>query len=406
MTMLRIAMVGTRGVPAHYGGFETAIEEVGQRLAAKGHEVTVYCRYVGESGPVPDVHLGMRLVHLPAMHKRALETLSHTGVSVLHLLRHRTDAAIVFNAANAPYLPLIRAAGIPVATHVDGLEWKRAKWNGMGKRYYRMVEALAVKWSDLLIADAMGIQDYYRERFEADTVYLAYGAPIIDGGAHHRLAELALQPRKYHLVVARFEPENHIHMIVEGYVRSNAVHPLVVVGSAPYSNAYTGLVHALGDQRVRFVGGVWDQELLDQLYANARVYWHGHSVGGTNPSLLRAIGSGAPTNAFDVDFNREVLAGAGRYFSDPDDVASLVMQAEEPRGQAELAERGALGRQLARRYDWDLVADGYEQLCFDLVAAKVSAPSRHARRTARRLAQQVILGHQTPGAEPTPGARQ
>lgn len=388
MNALRIAMIGTRGVPAHYGGFETAIEEVGRRLAAKGHEVTVYCRHQDPSAPVPAEHLGMKLVHLPALHKRALETLSHTGVSVLHLLRNRTDAAIVFNAANAPFLPLIRAAGIPVATHVDGLEWKRAKWGGAGKRYYRTVEALAVRWSDALIADALGIQNYYRQRFDADTVYLAYGAPILEDGKHHRLAEVNLEPRKYHLVVARFEPENHVHLIVEGYVRSNAVNPLVVVGSAPYSDAYTRLVHGLGDERVRFMGGVWDQELLDQLYANARVYWHGHSVGGTNPSLLRAIGSGAPTNAYDVDFNREVLGGAGRYFMHPDDVAALVAEAEDPgHGEAELPARGSMARQLARRYDWDLVADGYEQLCRDLVTARTTHASPERR-----------AGHQAAGA--------
>jgi len=367
MNGLRIAMVGTRGVPAHYGGFETAIEEIGQRLCARGHKVTVYCRDLDGNAARESTYLGMDLVYLPALHKRALETLSHTGFSVMHLLRHRPDAAIVFNAANAPYLPLFRAAGIPVATHVDGLEWKRAKWGRGGQRYYRGMEALAVRWSDALIADAVGIQNYYRDKFAAETVYLAYGAPILDNAPSHRLAELQVEPHGYHLVVARFEPENHIALIVEGYVRSQAKAPLIVVGSAPYSDGYTRLVHSLGDERVRFVGGVWDQELLDQLYAHCLVYWHGHSVGGTNPSLLRAIGSAAPTNAFDVDFNREVLSNSGRYFVGPDDVAALAEEAEVQ--LSPLRERGALGQQLARRFDWDMVAAGYEQLCADLVLA-------------------------------------
>lgn len=402
MNGLKIAMVGTRGVPAHYGGFETAIEEIGRRLAARGHSVTVYCRHSSDAVPAPERHLGMELVHLPALRRRSLETLSHTGLSVLHLLRHRHDAAIVFNAANAPFLPLLRAAGIPVATHVDGLEWKRAKWGTMGRRYYLRVEAMAVKWSDVLIADAIGIQNYYREKFDADTVYLAYGAPIHDGGATDRLAGIGLLPDRYHLVVARFEPENHVDMIVDGYVRSPAQDPLVVVGSAPYSDAYTRLVHGLGDSRVRFLGGVWDQELLDQLYANARIYWHGHSVGGTNPSLLRAIGSGTATNAFDVDFNREVLSDAGRYFSAAEDVAALAAAAEAP--DADLAARGGLGRQLAGRYDWDKVADGYERLCQEL------AVQRHGRRRvatgqlspqparAVRLVREPLRRH-SPGAD-------
>jgi glycosyltransferase involved in cell wall biosynthesis len=373
MSGLHIAMVGTRGVPARYGGFETAIEEIGQRLVQRGHRVTVYCREMGD-GARPARHLGMDLVHLPALRKRSLETLSHTGLSVAHLLRHRPDAAIVFNAANAPYLPAIRAAGVPVATHVDGLEWKRAKWGRAGRNYYQLVERLAVRWSDALIADAAGIQDYYREKFDADTVYLAYGAPLQAGGGTDRLGELGLAPRGYHLVVARFEPENHVHLIVEGFARSAARLPLVVVGSAPYSDRYTSMVHGLGDDRVRFVGGIWDQELLDQLYANALVYWHGHTVGGTNPSLLRAIGSGTATNAFDVGFNREVLETAGRYFAGPDDVTRLVHEAESPGSDADA--RGRHARQLARRYNWDDVAAGYEQLCEGLLSTR----SRSARQ--------------------------
>src|SRR4051812_10511003 len=269
-------MVGTRGVPARYGGFETAVEEVGRRLADRGHRVVVYCRTVpGAEEPPPAEHLGMELVHLPAARRRALETLSHTALSVRHLLTHRTDAAIVFNAANSPLLPVLRAARIPVATHVDGLEWKRAKWGPVGRRYYRAAEALAVRWSDALIADAQGIADYYRDAFAAPTTLLAYGAPLIEPGTD-RLAELGLEPGGFHLVVARFEPENHVHVIVDGYRRATAGRPLAVVGSAPYSDAYTRQVRGLGDDRVRFLGGIWDQDLLDQLYAHSYTYLHGH----------------------------------------------------------------------------------------------------------------------------------
>ena len=387
MSGLHVAMVGTRGVPAHYGGFETAIEEIGQRLVQRGHRITVYCRDMGEGTEKPSEHLGMELVHLPAMRKRSLETLSHTGLSVAHLLRHRPDAAILFNAANAPYLPAFRAARIPVATHVDGLEWKRAKWGKGGQNYYRTVERLAVRLSDALIADAVGIQDYYRQKFDADTVYLAYGAPLLAEGNTDKLGQLGLKPQAYHLVVARFEPENHVHLIVDGFVRSRSELPLIVVGSAPYSNRYTSAVHGLADARVRFVGGIWDQELLDQLYANALVYWHGHSVGGTNPSLLRAIGSGTATNAFDVGFNREVLEHSGRYFSDPQDVASLVVEAERP--GSDVAARGEQARLIAHRYSWDLVTDGYEELCHDLARLRVHS-ARSAYRRLPASAQQSI----------------
>ena len=378
---LSVALVGTRGVPARYGGFETAVEEVGRRLAERGHRVVVYCRTVpGESTAPPATHLGMDLVHLPAARKRSLETLSHSALSVGHLLAHRTDAAFVFNAANAPLLPVLRAARIPVATHVDGLEWKRAKWGPTGQRYYRAAEAMAVRWSDALIADAEGIADYYRREFHAPTTLLTYGAPMIDPGSD-RLAELGLEPGAFHLVVARFEPENHVDVIVDGYRRSSASKQLVVVGSAPYSDAYTERVHSLADDRVRFLGGVWDQRQLDQLYAHCYTYLHGHSVGGTNPSLLRAIGAGAAVLAFDVDFNREVVAEAGRYFTDAADVAAVLQAAEAD--PADVQRNGDRSRELAADYDWDDVAGGYEELAHQLAGRRY--PRR--RPTGRRWPQ-------------------
>ena len=393
---MRIAMVGTRGVPARYGGFETAVEEVGQRLASRGHSVRVYCR--AEEGELPPTYLGMELVRLPAVKRRSLETLSHTGVSAFHLVGSPTDAAFVFNSANAPWLPVLRAARIPVATHVDGLEWKRAKWGPTGQRYYRWAESAAVRLSDALIADAEGIADYYRETFQAQTELISYGAPVRDQIDSFKLDSLGLTPRDYHLVVARFEPENHVDRIVEGFRRSGAAGRLVVVGSAPYAEAYTQRILALAgdDPRITFLGGVWDQELLDQLYGNCLTYLHGHSVGGTNPSLLRAIGASAPSIAFDVPFNREVLLEHGRYFATAEDVAHAVDAAEDDR-LGTLA-RGAHLRERAKFYDWDDVADQYEELARSLIAGTTSGPQR-----GRRLrTPQPEWGVTGAGAAPSP----
>ncbi|MGY1750353.1 DUF1972 domain-containing protein [Modestobacter sp. SYSU DS0511] len=392
---LRIALVGTRGVPARYGGFETAVEEVGRRLADAGHDVVVYCRTAADQ-PRPATHLGMRLVHLPALRRRSLETLSHTGLSVAHLLAHRVDAAVVFNAANAPWLPLLRAARIPVATHVDGLEWQRAKWGGVGKRYYRVVEALSVRWSDALIADAQGIADYYRDEFSAPTEQIAYGAPKLDDPADDKLTAAGLTAGGFHLVVARFEPENHVDVIVDGYRRSDARLPLVVVGSAPYADDYTRRVHALADDRVRFLGGVWDQELLDQLYRHCATYLHGHSVGGTNPSLLRAIGAGAATIAYDVSFNREVLETSGRYFRTAGDVAAALAESEAD--VAGTRRRGKRARLLAARYDWDHVAAAYEALCQRLATRDFP----RSRPSGRRLRLGPAAAPGEPVATPRP----
>jgi glycosyltransferase involved in cell wall biosynthesis len=382
---MRIALVGTRGVPASYGGFETAVEEVGKRLALLGHEVTVYCRGEAASG---QEFLGMRLVHLPAVSNKHLETLSHTGLSATHLVVHRApDVAVVFNAANAPFLPVLRARRIPVATHVDGLEWRRDKWGAGGRGYYRMAESLAVRWSDALIADARGIQDYYREEFGTRATLIAYGAPLLVDLPGGRLAELGLTSGRFHVVVARFEPENHVHVAVQAMLDSGAQYPLVVVGSAPYAHEHTSHIEALAarDRRVRLVGSVYDQELLDQLYAHALTYVHGHSVGGTNPSLLRAMGAQTAVLAYDVPFNREVLGRDGRFFRTAPELARLIEAAEAvPRDAVARGQR--LRERAAALYRWDEVARRYEQLCADLVAGVRlrSAASGRRRSTERR----------------------
>ena len=369
---LRIALMGTRGVPARYGGFETAMEEVGRRLAAEGHDVTVYCRSGNSGADVePTEYLGMRLVHLPALHHRSLETLSHTFLSAAHALvsRRRFDAVVMCNSANAAALPLLRLAGAPVAVHVDGLEWRRTKWGRVGRQYYRIAEALSVRWADALIADAYGIERYYDDEFGARTDGIAYGAPDMSHVGTDQLHEVGVEPGKFHLIVARFEPENHVDLIIEGYLRSNATLPLIVVGSTPYPSEHSARIEALAatSDRVRLLGGVWDQRLLDQLYAGAFTYLHGHSVGGTNPSLLRAMGAGTATIAYDVIFNREVAGNHALYAGSPGEFAAAIDEAEADiyrteRGGASLFERARV------RYSWDDVATAYGVLCARLSA--------------------------------------
>lgn len=383
---VRIAMLGTRGVPAQYGGFETAIEEIGRRLVERGHQVVVYRRSSQTDTTRPTTHLGMELVTLPALHSKSLETPSHTLLSVLHAItRDRFDAVFMFNAANSIYLPLLRLRRLRTAVHVDGLEWKRSKWNGLGQRFYRIAEQLSVRWADALIADARGIARYYETTFGAKTELLTYGAPIIERSADDPIDEVGLTPGRYHLVVARFEPENHVHVILDGYCRSSAEFPLVVVGSAPYSDAYTDRLRAIADDdpRVRFFGPVWDQSLLDRLYANCCLYLHGHSVGGTNPSLLRAMGAGAATAAYDVNFNREVLGNGAMFFDSPSQVRACVEDAEsDPENTSRLGHR--LRERASRQYKWSEVADGYEALAKRLTHGETSQGEVSGRRIRHR----------------------
>jgi glycosyltransferase involved in cell wall biosynthesis len=286
---------------------------------------------------------------------------------VLHAVsRWRPDVAFVFNAANAPLLPVLRIARVPVAVHVDGLEWKRAKWAGAGARYYRWAERWSVRLADEVIADSRGIADHVRAEHGRQARFVPYGAPLLDAAAD-RLGEFGLRRHGFHLVVARFAPENHVLEIVDGYVRSAASRPLVVVGAAPYEDHYTARVHAAarGDSRVRFLGEIWDAELLGQLYGNALSYLHGHSVGGTNPSLLQAMGAGAPVSAYDVVFNREVVSGQARLWTSAAEAAAAVL-ADEADVEA-AAERGRKGRgHVEVAYRWDDVAAEYEALARSL----------------------------------------
>lgn len=354
--------MGTRGVPAQYGGFETAVEEIGKRLVTRGFDVTVYCRNPGQ-------HLaeyeGMTLVNAPAIRHRIAETLSHTAASTAHaIIRGRPDVVLLLNAANAPFLKPLKYAGIPTAIHLDGLESKREKWRGTGAKYYRWAEKAAVLWGQEVIADAQAIADYVQAKYGRTCVVIPYGAEVIHPG-HDRLAEVNAVADGYHLVVARFEPENHVLDAVHAYRHCAETRPLLVVGSAPYSQWYVERVRAAvgSDPRIRLVGSIYDQELLDQLYGNAVTYIHGHSVGGTNPSLLRAMGAGAPILGYDVEFTREVTADYALFWKDAAELTSLFDAIVSGREDQALADFAAHGRKrIAAAYQWDAVTDQYEDL--------------------------------------------
>lgn len=367
---MRIAILGTRGVPARYGGFETAVEEIGQRLVQRGHEVTVYCRNPGQH---QTEYLGMRLVNLPAVRHRFTETLSHTALSAAHaVIKDHPEVVLLLNAGNAPMLKPLKLAGIPTAIHLDGLESKREKWRGAGARYYRWAEDASVRWGQEVIADAQAIADHVQRKYGRECVVIAYGAPVIHPSAS-RLGELDLEAGDYHLIVARLEPENHVLEAVHAYRASNETKPLIVVGAAPYSQSYVEQISlaVAGDVRIRVVGSIYDQELLNQLYGNARSYIHGHSVGGTNPSLLRAMGAGAAVLAYDVEFNREVTASQAMFWADAPSLTLLLDSIAAGTQDEHLAQLRASSQQrIAEAYQWDDVTDKYEELIQRLAASR------------------------------------
>jgi glycosyltransferase involved in cell wall biosynthesis len=362
-------MMGTRGVPAAYGGFETAVEEIGSRMVAAGHEVIVYCRH---SAMKPRYHLGMQLVHLPAPRLKAFETLAHTTMSALHCVMRRggTDCIFLFNSANSVLIPLLRLCRASVALHPDGLEHRRAKWGRIGRRYYKFAESFAVRKADDLIADAEAIGDYFQVTYGIQPTVIPYGSPIVSDSTGIALRKFGLTREGYHLIVARFEPENNIKMALEGYIRSATETPLVVVGDGPYSSSLRRELYAMAGRRnVVFLGAIYDQTLLDDLTASAQTYIHGHSVGGTNPMLLRAMGARTAVMAHDNIFNREVLDSTGQFFDSPVVLAASLRSLEDsPLERSRLA-ANALER-AKKFYDWDLVTQDYIRLAERLASAR------------------------------------
>jgi glycosyltransferase involved in cell wall biosynthesis len=311
----------------------------------------------------------MRLVNLPAPRRRAIETLGHTFISAVHASRLGLDCVVLFNAANAPLLPLLR---MPVAVHLDGLEWKRGKWAGRGQQYLRWAERRAVLHADRVVADARAIQKYVSDTYGAGSEFIPYGALLLGEDTDSSNLPAGLKPRQYHLVVARFEPENSVEMILRAYLASDAKLPLLLVGDAPYESSYRttciGLASSSAD--VLNVGAVWDQAVLDACYAHCLTYLHGHTVGGTNPSLLRAMGAGACVVARDVVFNREVAGPDARFFSSDAELGRHIVELEAAPLVA-AGEGGRLRKRAASAYRWDAVAQSYEQLCADLCSGGV-----------------------------------
>jgi len=358
---MRIAVVGTRGIPARYGGFETFAEELATRLVARGHQVSVYCRQ-RHSGRL---YRGVRLIYLPALRHKYLETLSHTLLATIHLVRHRPEVALYCNAANAIFTALARAAGVPVALNVDGLERKRRKWNFLGRAWYRLSERLATLVPNAVVADAATIGAYYRKRYNKETIFIPYGAPIGRLASTAVLAELGLEPRRYFLYVSRMEPENNALLVRESFERLDTELKLVMVGDAPYAKDYIRRVRQTRDPRILFPGAIYGtgyHELLSHCFA----YIHATEVGGTHPALIEAMGRGALTLYLRTEENHEVASGAAIPFTD--DLAEQMRRLlEMPEEERERWRELAIDR-VRERYCWERVTDAYEELFASLLS--------------------------------------
>lgn len=357
---VRVAIAGARGIPANYGGFETFAAELAPRLVRRGFSVTVYCRPRYSDASRPSQFDGVRLIYLPSIGRRSLESPSAELLCSLHALKDRPDILYVLGfRASAFYVPH-RLLGRNLVFNTDGFDWQRSKWSPLARRYLRMSAGIGVRLaSGGLVADSRVTAEYYASTYGRRPIYLSYGAALLTTSAPDIVASYGLEPGRYYLVVARVEPENHVRSVIEAYLQSGSEAPLAVVGSQNYNTAYGSAVMHLRSDRVRLLGGIYTDGHLDALYQGCFAYIHGHEVGGTNPSLVRAMGAGALILANGVSYNREVLADAGLYWSPASaDLPRVIKTVERDQSLAAHLRSAARAR-AAAHYDWEAIADGY-----------------------------------------------
>ena len=360
----RFAILGTRGIPASYGGFETFAEELATRLVARGHRVTVYCRQRREETE----YRGVSLVYLPTLQHKYLDTIAHTFISTLHLLFHRQDAVLYCNGANALFTFPPRLFRVPVALNVDGLERKRKKWNRLAKTWYLVSEWLATFCPTAVVTDARNIEDYYLERYQKSTTFIPYGAELGKVATRDVLPRLGLEPGRYFLYVSRMEPENNALLVRESFERLETGMKLALIGDAPYSREYIARVRDTKDPRIVMPGAIYGPG-YHELLSNCFAYIHATEVGGTHPALIEAMGRGAAVLYLDTSENNEVAGGTGLPFDTGTLTATMEKMLAMSDDEREEWRRRASAR-VSERYTWDRVTNQYEELLLRLAGAR------------------------------------
>ncbi|MFZ1925289.1 MAG: DUF1972 domain-containing protein [Solirubrobacteraceae bacterium] len=357
---MKLAIIGSRGFPSTYGGYETLVRHIAPEWVEQGHEVTVYRRQRSERSRSTSVE-GVRCIWTPGFDSKSWSTLSFGASSHVDAALRGYDAALVLNVANGFYLPLLKARGIPTVVNTDGIEWERGKWSKTAQKVFYRGAAMTARHADVLVADSQAIARIWQRLFDVSARFIPYGAPVLDGVQDDRIRSLGLTPHTYALVVARLIPENNVELTLDALELLDGTRPqAVIVGSANYPSPLEARLRELDDRgQLKWLGHVHDQELLTQLWANCGVYVHGHSVGGTNPALLQALGAGAPTLALDTEFNQEVVERGEQLF--PPEAATLASQLATTLGDPTIQSRFARhGREVVgRRYAWADVSSAY-----------------------------------------------
>ena len=375
---MKIAVVSTRGIPNNYGGFEQFAEYISVGMAQRGHEVVVYSP---KFHPYQEsTYKGVRIKHIYSPETwmgSSVGSFFYDFASLRDALK-KEDFDIIYEAGYTSIIPAyiwfnVKKRKRPIfTTNMDGLENKRSKFSPMVRRFLDWEEKMAVKYSHYLIADNMGIHDYYKEKYGKESKFLAYGADIHDDFKAEYLEEFGLKSEEYYILIARLEPENNIVMAIEGYLHSkeNGRRPLIVVGktNTPHGKE---LVEKYGNERnVEFVGGIYDFKKLDSVRHFSKAYFHGHSVGGTNPSLLEAMAAGCFIFAHDNIFNRAVLKENAFYYPSADKVTEYLNRIDTIAEGSKIQYTARNIEVIRNEYSWESLIDKHEKYFYWLLSQK------------------------------------
>ncbi len=362
---MKIGILGIRGLPSSYSGYETFVGELAQRLVQRGHEVTIYCR-AALYDERPAEYEGMKMKYLPSLEHKFLSTLTHTALSVVHATFSGYDVILAVNAANGMFGFIPRLFGRKCVLNVDGMEWLRPKWNRIGKWVFKTSARLGTWFYNEIVTDADEMHRLYAREFGIDSTYIAYGANIETAQRPEVLAEYGLAPLGYYLIASRLIPDNNADLIVEAFVKSGSPLTLAIAGGADYAGnkieqAFLDRLKTLANERVKFLGHISKTGHIRELHCGSYAYLHGHQFGGINPSLLKALGYGNLILALDTPFNREVLDSGNfgiLYEKRVDHLSECMKEIEAKPERAEAFRRKAPDR-IRERFTWDRIADEY-----------------------------------------------
>lgn len=360
---MNIAIIGSRGYPYVYSGYETFVKELAERLVKKNISVSVYC-HKNLFNEYPRQVNGINLIYFSTFKKKSLSQLVHSFQSILHAVFQDYNIILVLNSANGPLGIITRIFKKKTAINVDGLEWLRPKWKGLGAKYYYLASKLSTKLYDEIINDSDAMAVFYKKEFNAVSTVIAYGANIRYSRNPELVKKWNLKQYDYYLIVGRLIPDNNSDLIVREFVESQSNKKLVIVGDVPYKDKYADKIKSQKDRRIIFTGYITDPDELAELYHNCFTYIHGHEFGGTNPTMLKALAYGCAVIALDTVFTREMCADDKHaiYFTKEKGALKQIIENIEQDETTLSNLRVSSRNRIRENYTWEKITEQYIDL--------------------------------------------